>query len=190
MSVWGEILLVVADMKKKTVNITLCGITSALIMSIMLASYFPFLTISIPAVAGVIIIMPLIEAGKLYAFATYIVTAVLSILFAEKEAAFLYVFLFGYYPILKAVIEKIGILVLEYLLKFVVFNGSVSVVYLFLAGIFGIDLEGFGDFGKYSVAIFYVVGNVVFYVYDMCIARLGAVYMYRLHPKVKKILKF
>lgn len=177
-------------MKKKTLNLSLCGVTAALVMAVMFVSYFPLLTISIPAIAGVIIIIPLIEVGKLYAFATYIVTAVLSILFAEKEAAFLFVFLFGYYPVLKAVIEKVGIIILEYILKLIVFNGAVSIVYLLIAGIFEIDLEGFGDFGKYSILIFYVLGNICFLIYDTCIARISEIYMFRLHPKIKKILKF
>lgn len=177
-------------MKKSTSYISLCGITAALITAIMAAAYFPFLTYAIPAIAGALIIIPLVEAGKSYAVGTYIVTAVLVTLFAEPEAKLMYVCLFGYYPIIKAVFEKIRFRVVEYILKFAVFNAAVTAVYLVFTNIFMIDMEGIGDYGKYGIIILYVMGNVAFALYDICLAKLCTVYMCRVHPKIKKIMKF
>lgn len=176
-------------MKKKTAFIALCGVVSALICSVMAAAYFPFLTYAIPAVAGALIIIPLVEAGKGYALCTYVVTSILVMLFAENEAKLMYICLFGYYPVLKAVFETIKIRAVEYILKFLVFNLAVTTVYLLFASVFMIDVEGFGDFGKYSVIILYAVGNVAFILYDICLARLCGLYFYRLHPKIEKIMK-
>ena len=71
-------------MKKKTSYITFCAVISALSVALMLASYFPYLTYAIPALSGALIIMPLVETGKKYAFITYLVSAVLVFIFAER----------------------------------------------------------------------------------------------------------
>ncbi len=177
-------------MKKNTSYVALCGITAALITAVMAAAYFPFLTYAIPAIAGALIMIPLVEIGKLFAVGTYIVTALLVMLLAEPEAKLMYVCFFGYYPVVKAVFEKIRFRVIEYILKLAVFNMAVTTVYLLLADIFMIDMEGIGDYGKYGIIILYAVGNVAFLIYDICLAKLCTVYMYRLHPKIKKIMKF
>lgn len=177
-------------MKKTTAVLTLCAIISALTMALMLAAYFPFLTYAVPAVAGALVIIPLVEAGKRYAFASYVVSGALVLLFAEPEAKLMYVCFFGFYPIIKSLFEKIKWIVLEYLLKFAVFNVAVTLVYLVFARLFMIEVDGFGDFGKYSVLIFYVMGNFAFLLYDICLSRICALYMSRLHERVRKILKF
>lgn len=177
-------------MKRTTSYIALCGITAALITAVMTAAYFPFLTYAIPAIAGVLTVVPLVETGKGYALGTYIITAALVMLFAEPEAKLMYVCFFGYYPILKAVFEKIKLRFIEYILKFAVFNGAVTLVYVVFSHIFMIDMDGIGDYGKYGIIALYAVGNIAFVLYDICITRLCALYMYRLHPKIKKIMKF
>ncbi len=177
-------------MKKQTAYLTLSAITAALITAVMLSSYFPFLTYAVPAVAGALIIIPLAEAGKGYALATYIVSSLLVLLFAEPEAKLMYVCFFGFYPVLKAVLEKIRLRFIEYLLKLASFNGAVTLVYMVFAKLFMIEVEGIGDFGKYSVLILYIMGNFAFIIYDICISRLCALYISRLHQRVKKILKF
>lgn len=177
-------------MKKQTAYLTLCAITAALITAVMLTAYFPFLTYAIPAIAGALIIIPLVEAGKGYAFATYIVSSVMVMLFAEPEAKLMYLCFFGFYPIVKAVFEKIRFRFIEYLLKIITFNGAVTLVYMVFAKLFMIEVEGIGDFGKYSVLILYVIGNFAFILYDICLERLCVLYMVRLHQRIKKILKF
>ncbi len=177
-------------MKKQTANLTLSAITAALIAAVMLCSYFPFLTYAVPAVAGAFIIIPLVESGKGYAFATYVVSSFLVAVLAEPEAKLMYLCFFGFYPIIKALFEKVKFRFVEYLLKFVSFNGAVTIIYAVLAKVLMIELEGLGDFGKYSILILYVLGNIAFILYDMCISKLCVTYMVRLHDKVKKILKF
>lgn len=177
-------------MKQKSSYVALCGITAALITAVMMAAYFPFLTYAIPAIAGALIIIPLVEMGRTYAVGTYIVTALLVLLFAEPEAKLMYICFFGYYPVLKAVLEKIKSRIIEFILKLAVFNFAVTVVYLFLAELFMISVEGIGDYGKYGIIILYAVGNIAFVFYDICLSRLCSMYMYRLHPKIKKIMKF
>ncbi len=175
---------------KKNVKITLCGIASALSVAFMLLSYFPYFTYAVPAVAGLITVMLVIETDVRWAFASYIVSSVLIFLLAEPESKLMYICLFGYYPIVKSLIERINKNVLEWVLKLLVFNVAVIAVYFLFASAFSISLEEFGALGKYGVFIFLWFGNLVFLLYDYTISRLAGTYIYKLHPKIKKIFKF
>ena len=177
-------------MKKKTSYITFCAVISALSVALMMTSYFPYLTYAIPALSGALIIMPLVEIGKKYSLFTYLVSAVLVFIFAEAEAKLMYITFFGYYPLLKSVLERIKSRFIEYALKFICFNGAITVVYLGLASLFGIEKDSFGQFGEWGVAVLYIMGNIAFILYDMCLTKLCGYYMYRLHTKIKKIMRF
>ena len=92
---------------KNTKKITLCSMTAALSVVVMLTSYFPYLTYAIPAVAGLFMMVTLIECGVSWGFAGYLSSAVIIFIVGEPEATVLYIMLFGYYPVLKSIIEKI-----------------------------------------------------------------------------------
>ena len=72
---------------KKSAKITICAISAALAATFMLTSYFPYLTLAIPGIAGLFMLMPLVEVGKGYAFLSYIVSAGIVLISAEPEAA-------------------------------------------------------------------------------------------------------
>ena len=174
---------------KKTARLTLCAITAALAAAFMLTSYFPYLTYAIPGIAGLFMIMPLVEAGIGYAFASYAVSAVIVIISAEPEAAAVYICLLGYYPILKALIEKIRSRVLEWVIKFAVLNCSLGLIYAVTKFLMNISIDSFGELGKYGVYIFMVLCNITFVFYDIAISKMGALYMIRIHPQIKKLAK-
>lgn len=174
---------------KKTNKITLCAIMSALAVVIMLTSYFPYLTYAIPAIAGLCVMAVLIEIGAKWAFLTYISSSVLVFLFAEMESKFIYVFLFGYYPIIKYLIEKINKPFFEWIIKLAVCNGAVLLIYGVFSKVFAIPMDDFGEYMQYGVAVLLILANVVFVVYDIAVARMSSVYLNLLHPKLKKFLK-
>ena len=90
---------------KNNVKIAFCGVMSALAAVLLLLSYFPYFTYAVPAIAGLVGLIVLIEINTKWSIITYVVTAVLALLFAEPEAMLMYVLFLGYYPILKSVIE-------------------------------------------------------------------------------------
>lgn len=175
---------------KKSVKITFSAIMAALAVAFMLLSYFPYLTYAIPAISGMFIMVTVIEVNKKYAFAAYLASAVLVFLLAEPESKLMFVALFGYYPILKAILDRVEPRPIQWILKFAVFNAAVTLVYFVFASLFGITLDGLGDFGKYTVIILFVAGNFVFVFYDIAISKMAAVYLQVLAPKFKKIFKF
>ena len=162
---------------------------AALASAIMLVSFFPYLTYAVPAIAGIFIMVAVIETNIKWAFVTYVVSAIITFLMAEPEAKMLYVLFFGYYPILKSVFERIKSRILEYILKFAVFNAAVLLTYLLLAPVMGFSVEDFGEFGKYSAILLLVGANVVFPIYDMAVSQMAQFYMMRVHPSVKRIFK-
>lgn len=174
---------------KKTAKITFCAMMAALATSFMLLSYFPYLTYAIPAIAGLFIMVLVIEIDCKWAFAGYLASAFLVFLFAEPESKLMYICLFGYYPILKAGIEKMGKPIIEWILKLAVFTVAVAAVYYVLAGVFGISLNDMGDFGKYGIVFLLIFGAAVFVFYDIAVSRMASMYMRVLHRKLRKMFK-
>ena len=162
---------------------------SALAVTFMLLSYFPYLTYAIPAFAGLCIMAVVIEINLKWAFLSYLTSAVLVLLSAEPESRLIYVFFLGYYPILKAIIEKIKHPVPEWILKIISFNCAVLFVYLIFAKPMGIDFSDFGALGKYGALIVLGLGNLAFVLYDIAVSKMAMVYIWTISPKLKKILK-
>ena len=174
---------------KRTSKITFSAMMVALASFFMLTSYFPYLTYSIPAIAGIFIMVSVIEIDKKWAVLSYFASAVIIFFLAEPEAKLLYIAFFGYYPIIKAAFENIKNRSLEYILKFAVFNAAVILSYTVLAGMFGVSFGEMDEFGKNTVWILLILANIVFPIYDIALSRVASFYMMRVHSTVRKILK-
>lgn len=162
---------------------------AALAVAVMLTSYFPYLTYAIPAMAGLFIMAAVIEVGNKWALCSYISSAVIVLFVAEPEAKLMYVGFLGYYPILKAVIEKLRKPLIEWVLKMISFNIAVVIIYFIFSKMFTVSFDDFGALGKYGALITLGVGNIVFVVYDIAVARMAMFYNYMVRPKIKKFLK-
>lgn len=158
-------------------------------MVFMLLSYFPYFTYAVPAITGLLTMMLVIEINVKWAFVAYIAASVLIFIFAEPESKLMYICLFGYYPIVKSLIERINKPVIEWVLKLAVFNAAAIMIYAVFAGIFGVSIEDFGTLGKYGAYIFLGLANAVFVLYDITVSRISGTYMYQIHSKLQKLLK-
>jgi len=174
---------------KNTKKITLCGMVAALSVAVMLTSYFPYLTYAIPAIAGLFMIVPLIECGAVWSFGTYVASGIIIFLTGEIQSKILYVIFLGYYPVLKSLIERINRQLVEWILKLLCFNLAAIAFYYASTVLFSISFDDFGQWGKYGAFIFLALCNVVFVLYDIGISRMASYYMFTLHEKVKKIIK-
>ena len=187
------------------------GIASALCLLLMLLTIIPIATYTMPALAGMVLIVVVIENGYSTAAMVYAAVSFLSLFICpDKEAAVLFVGFFGYYPILKGKLEKIRSRALEYAAKFLVFNIAVIASYLVIIYLFGLQgvLEDVGPLGQYSVlamlkaaspfelnrlvSIFngrealalLALGNVVFWIYDVALSRIITAYREVLRKKI------
>lgn len=189
-SVWAAILYPVAKGGNpvKYKNLTLCAMLSALACVVMLTSYFPYMTYGIPAIAGLFVMIAVIETDLRWSLGVYASSSIIVFIIAEPEAKIFYVMLFGLYPILKSIFERTKSRVLEYVLKFAFFNVA-ALCGFGVSVLLGVPMEDMGDFGKYTAAVLLVLANIAFLLYDFAITRVAAFYIARIAPSVSKIFK-
>lgn len=166
--------------------VALAGLMSAVSLVLLyLASVIPSGWAGVTAVAGLAVAVAVSSAGLYCGVMTYVVSALLALLLIPaKQVALLYACLFGLYPILKLLIERVGRKVPEYLLKLVFFNVVLIVIYhaaftLFLAGIAW----------EHEVSLLLVLaaaGSVVFLVYDYAFSKVMAMLQARLIPQLRR----
>ncbi len=162
---------------------------AALSAVIMLVSYFPYLTYAVPAVAGLFIMITVIEIDCKWAFLSYASAAVLVFLFAETESKLMFIGFFGFYPIVKCLIEKINRSIIEWVLKFSVFNACVITVYNLVEKLFLVSYDDLGAFAEYGSLILLIFANIVFVVYDICVSRMAVIYLNGFHKRISKLFK-
>lgn len=175
----------------KSGKIALGGLLTALgVVLMFLTGLIPIGTYALPAIAGVLLIVAVIEIGAKWAWMIYAAVAVLSLLFAaDKEAALLFVLFFGYYPVLKSFLERISNKVLSWISKFAVFNVAVVACFFLAVNFLQLPEDSFTVFGIYLPWVFLILGNVVFLIYDIALSGLVATYVEKLHHRVTKTLK-
>ena len=173
-----------------SVRVAFCGIVTALATILMfITGLIPIGTYALPAIAGVLCMMIVIEMGTKWAWPVYIAVSILSLLVApDKEAAVLYVLFFGYYPIIKALLERITNKALVYLSKFTVFNIAMVLDFFITITLLGVPKESFTIYGIYLPWAFLILGNLVFIVYDYSLSGLVIFYFQRFHRTVSKLL--
>lgn len=109
------------------------------------------------------------NCGRRIAWAWYGAVSVLSLLLSpDKEAAAVFVFL-GYYPILKPSIDACRARVL---LKLLVFNIAIGLMYVVLIHLFGLAAlaEEFAQMGTVMLIVTLFMGNVTFFLLDFLLA--------------------
>ena len=175
----------------KSGKIALGGLLTALgVVLMFLTGLIPIGTYALPAIAGVLLIVAVIEIGAKWAWMIYAAVAVLSLLFAaDKEAALLFVLFFGYYPVLKSFLERISNKVLSWISKFAVFNVAVVACFFLAVNFLQLPEDSFTVVGFYLPWVFLILGNAVFLIYDIALSGLVATYVEKLHHRVTKTLK-
>lgn len=165
--------------------------TAALCTAVMvLTGLIPIGTYAMPALAGAVLIAVVAEAGAGWAMSVYAAVSLLSVfLAADKEAVLFFILFFGYYPVLKAVLEKrLRSRALRAAAKLAVFNAAAILEFWAAARLLGVPVESYSLFGHPVPWIFLLAGNFVFLVYDYALSLLVAAYFGRLHKLVVRWL--
>lgn len=178
-------------MKRQSTRVALCGIISSVSVVLMfMTGLVPFLTYTLPAVSGALLAIIVIEINKKWATGAYIAISLLSLLIvADKEAAMFFVAFFGYYPIIKEVIENKLPKVLEWIVKLLLFNAAAVVAYAVIIYVFGIPFDEMEEYGKYSILLLLAMGNVIFILYDYCMTSLITLYYQRWQKNFHNLFK-
>lgn len=174
---------------KKAKKTAICGMISALSVVLMLfTTLTPVLMYVVPILTGLVVWLVSQMTDKKWALGVYFSTSFISlIILTDKEAALTYALFFGYYPLIKDIIEKLPKAV-SWLIKIISFN--VAAVLIGVAGvfIFGLSGEEYSEFGKATIPILLSLANIVFVMYDNML-RKYKLFMTEFANKINKIFK-
>lgn len=174
---------------ERTKKIALCGMLTALsVVLMMLTGIITIGTFALPALAGIVAVIAVIEGSVKYGISVYIASGVISALLApDKEAVIYYIVFFGYYPVIKALIERINKHFIQWVLKFLVFNVAIIACFYASVIILSIPKESFTIMGYYVPYLFLIVGNGVFYLYDFALTSIITMYLRKWRKYIFKV---
>lgn len=164
---------------KKTKKLTFSAIMAALGAAFMyVGALLEVLDLSTAALASMCVLLVLTELGQRYAWLTYAVTGVLSMLILpQKTAGILFLGFLGFYPMAKAVFENKFRGILCLVLKIALLNGC---TFLMLLAVRYVMAEAL-----WFEILTLVLANIVFVVYDVALTRLLRAYVFVWRKKLK-----
>ena len=176
---------------RKSWAMAYCGMAAAERGPDAAGAVVPVLMFIAPAVASLLIATVCVECGKTMALTAYGAVSLLSLLFVpDKEVALVFVFLLGYYPLVKPRFERIRLPLVRVLCKLLLCNGAVLAMYglvLLLVPAGSISQELKTTALAVSLATL-AMGNVAFLLYDRALHNLLQVYQLVWRPKLHKML--
>lgn len=166
-------------------RVALGGIVSSLcLLCMFLAGVIPVFYLLLPMIAGALMMIIVIEVSTEWAFVTYIAVGLLSIFVTfDKQAALIFIFLFGHYPILKSIFEKkIKSKALCNIIKFIIYNICIIAYYYGVIYILG-SKELMKNMQKFGIAVL-IVAEFFFFTYDYSLTALIDYYKDKIKPKI------
>lgn len=139
------------------------GINNLLtILSLYLASTLPTNRIFFLGLSSVFLAIIVIEFGTKTAFINYVSISILGFLILPNKFILMpYIFFLGYYGIVKYFIEKLDNFLIEWIIKVLVFNGALYLIYLFYSSMFVGDI-----LIKIPIWAVVIIAEIIFIVYD------------------------
>ena len=170
--------------KTDTYGIALSAMLSALgAVLVIMGGFFEIIDLSAASLACLAVLVAREELGAKRALAVYAVSSVASLIFMPLRPATLYYVLFlGYYPLVKAVIEKhtARIRILGIVLKLALFNLCVAVLAFITIKFVGIEEA----YTPTMAVITIVAANIFLFAYDMFLNVMAIIYRHRFKGKL------
>ncbi|MCH5316428.1 MAG: hypothetical protein J1E05_00505 [Eubacterium sp.] len=178
-------------MRKKSLRVAVCGLAAALSVTLMFIGGVVYIfAYTVPMLLGLISVMIKKSFGTPSAVFVYIAVSLLSLMLVpEKECVMMFVLFFGYYPIIRESFEKIKSKAIRFILKFILFNVSLTVIELICFYIFGIPFFEDGVFSAWLIIGFAAAMNLVFVMYDFLLKSFLILYEQKIEKRIKKFLK-
>ena len=169
-------------------KVALCGVIGGLCITILVMGYlFPFATYACPAAAACMIIPVLYEYRQKTAFTLYAAVSFLEIMLVpEQEMVFMFIFVYGFYTVIKFSIDRIKNKAARFAAKFAYINISLIISYGLLLIVFPVAalVNEFKGYTLAFTALLIAMFNLVFFLYDKMLERLLMIYVYRLRNKL------
>lgn len=146
------------------------GMLAALAVVVMsLGGLIPVATYICPVICSVLLYMVMSFCGRRIGWAWFGCVSILSLLLSpDKEAGAVFLAL-GYYPLLKALFDRMP---LSWLFKLVFFNVVSAALYGVLLFLLGMDqlLQDFQQVGVIGLVITLILGNMCFVLLDIALS--------------------
>ncbi len=156
--------------------------TALMVVLIYLSAFFPTMSMSIIALAGVVSAVLVSEYGLATAAMAYASASVLAlILVPDKSNAVLFAIMFGIYPIIQNLIEHVKYKWLTWCTKITVANLMFFITWILFKKLFFTETE-------FVTAIGWVLlmgANAVFVMYDICLKKLVIFYKIRVANRIR-----
>ena len=166
-----------SKVKKLTLSSVLLG---SVMVCLCLASAFPVMSLTLIAIASIVTYAALIECQMTYSLLLYVAASILGFLIVpDKSCVIMYTFLFGAYPFIKHISEKLRFKALRWVIKILCVNALIFALYFLFKSV----LLSFVP-GDFLLVFAYLIFNFVFITFDICITRLKAFYMWRVHRRI------
>ena len=173
--------------------VSLCGIMSGLaIVMMFFLSMIPSFEYVSPIVSGVLLWVVAERLGTRYGICSYAVVSLLCLFISPNyEANMMFIFIFGYYPIVRQYLMKLPHFLLRWLTKLALFAAAAIACYWLLINIFNMQqlLEDMGELGEYGPWILLGMGAVAFVLYDVFLGIFEPFYNQMLKPKISRMMK-
>ena len=183
-----------SDKQKPSYVVSLCGIMCGLALALMFVlGMVPMLEYISAAMAGLLIWVIRDRLGVKYGLVSYMAVGILCLLITPNyESSMIYLFLLGYYPIIREYLQKIRLKIFRMIVKLMIYAAGAVSAYMILIFAFGMAelLDETGDFGKYGSLILLGFGAVAFVMYDMFLGLFDPFYQNLLKPKIQKRMKY
>ena len=165
-------------MKNESRRLAMAGMFSALgVVFLCLGSVIPIATYSSPVLASLCVMIAAEEDGTRWGWCAWAVIAFLSLLLApDKEAAAVFLVL-GYYPLVKPALDRLRPLP-RAAGKLALCVAEVGGLYALLIRVLQMEalVEEFQTTGRLLLAVTILLGLATFFVYDLALLRLTALY--------------
>ena len=175
-----------ASRKSETHTLVTAAVVSALgVVILTLGSFIEVLDLSVAVIASLLVAFAVIELGGKYPYLVYVVTALLSMLLLPvKTAPLAYLLFMGYYPILKAKLEKCRMpSLLCWVLKILIFNAVLAIVVLVAVLVLHVPVPAVWYYWMLPLL------TPVFLLYDVVLSRLVTFYLLRLRDRFRFLKK-
>ncbi len=163
-------------------TVSLCGIMSGLALALMfILGMIPSFEYITPAIAGILI--------WVIRLVSYVAVGLLCLLITPNyEVAMMYIFLLGYYPIVREYLQKIRLKLLRWIAKLALFSVMGVGAYMILIYLFGMTylMDETNEFGS---LIIYGMGAFAFIMYDIFLGMYVPFYEKILKPKIMRRMK-
>ena len=165
---------------KRTKHLTFCAIMAALgVVVLFLLSMADMLSLTAVLLASVLLFVTSEELGTFKAFMVYAVTGVLAFLLVSGKLTAVEYLIFGFYPVIKRLIEKTPRIV-SYVLKGIYIVIATAADMLIIKFFFPQ-----GDEEIYIQIITVAMSVVWLVLYDICYTRLASYYHFKLRSQLK-----